>query len=151
MDDDGGATVGSDAVGSGGIERDVIEGEAGLADVAFADGDVLGEIAGVVTHGVLKAVLFAGGVVVAASGLEVRRITVGAGVDVNAVLAHGKILEIELEVDALFAGSEGRGACVFAGTGLDGDDDRGGLFASAGRVKRVRVKAVRILRIDWFS
>ena len=147
VDDNGGSAVGGDAVRRGGVERDVSEVEAGLPDVAFADHDVLGEIAGVVAHGVLVAVLLAGGVVVAASGLEVGRVTVGAGVDVNAVLTCGKVFEVELEVDALFAGAEGGSACIFAGAGLDGDDDGASAFASAGIAKRVRVQAARILRI----
>src|SRR6266478_6290927 len=57
VDDDGGAPVGDDAVGGGGVEGEVVELEGGVADVAFPDGDVLGKIAGVVAHGILKAVL----------------------------------------------------------------------------------------------
>jgi hypothetical protein len=128
VDDNGGAAVGGDAVRRGGVERDVTEVEAGLPNVALTDHDVLGEIAGVVSHGVLVAVLLAGGIVMAASGLEVGRVTVGTGVDVNAVLTCGKVFEVELEVDTLFAGAEGGSACIFAGAGLDGDDEGRRLF-----------------------
>src|SRR5271169_5302457 len=55
VDDDGGSAIGKDTVGGGGIEREVVDLEACLADVTFADRDVLRKIAGVVAHGILKA------------------------------------------------------------------------------------------------
>ena len=48
VDDDGGAPVGDDAVGGGGVQGEVVHLEGGVADVAFTDRDVLGKIAGVV-------------------------------------------------------------------------------------------------------
>src|SRR5271154_819511 len=57
MDDDGGASVGDDAVGGGGIEGQVVDLEGGLAEVALPDCDVLGEVTGVMAHGILKTVL----------------------------------------------------------------------------------------------
>jgi hypothetical protein len=77
----------------------------------------------------LEAVLLARWIEVAEGGFKVRRIAVGAGVDMDTVFAHGKVLEIKLEVDTLFAGGEGSGTSVFSRAGFDGDDDgvfRGG-------------------------
>src|SRR5271168_942945 len=74
VDDDGGASVGEDANGRRGVEREVVHLEAGVACVAFTNHDVLGKIAGVVAHGVLKAVLFVLGIEVRTSGFEVGRI-----------------------------------------------------------------------------
>ena len=71
VDHDGGAAVGEDGVGRGGVEGEVVDFEGGLAGVAFADGDVLGQVAVVVAHGVQGAVLLAVGVEVAAGGFEV--------------------------------------------------------------------------------
>src|ERR1700712_5513730 len=57
VDDDGGAAVGDDAVGRSGVKGKIVNFEGGLTDVALADGDVLGKIAGVVAHGIERAVL----------------------------------------------------------------------------------------------
>ena len=54
-------------------------------------------------HG-FEAVLLAVGVEVTASGLEVWSITLGLGVDVNAVLADGEVFEIQLDPDTIFEG-----------------------------------------------
>ena len=52
-------------IGGGGVEGEVVDLEGGVTDVAFTDGDVLGKIAGVVAHGILKAVLLVLGIEVA--------------------------------------------------------------------------------------
>jgi len=123
VDDDGGAPIGDDAVWRGGVKREVVDVEGGLAEVAFADGDVLREVARVVAHGVFEAVLLVVGVEVGAGALEVRAVAEGLGVDVDAVFTYGEVLEVELDLNALFGGAKGGGAGVIAGAGLDGDDD----------------------------
>ena len=123
MNHDGGPAVGDDANGRGGVEGEVVDLEGGLAGVAFADHDALGEVAGVVAHRILKAVLFVLGVEVAAGGLEVRAFAERLGVDVDAVLADGKVFEIYLDDELALVLLEGGGAGVLAGAGLDGDDD----------------------------
>ena len=123
VDDDGGAAVGDDAVRGGGVEGEVVDLEGGLTDVAFADHDVLGKIAGVVAHGIQGAVLLVLGIEVAAGGLEVGRFAEGLGVDVDGVLADGKIFEVELDGELALFLLEGGGTGVFAGAGLEGDDD----------------------------
>jgi len=123
VDDDGGASVGDDAVGRGGIEREIVNFEGGLTDVAFADRDVLGKIAGVVTHRVLNAVLLVLGIEMAGGGLEVGGVAEGFGVDVDGVLTDGEILEIYLDGELALLLLEGGGAGVLAGAGLEGNDD----------------------------
>src|SRR6267378_2626220 len=88
---DGGAAVGNDAVRGGGIEGEVIHIESGLTGVAFADHDVLGKVAGVVAHGIERAVLLVLGIEVAGGSLEVGGVAEGLGVDVDSVLADRKI------------------------------------------------------------
>jgi len=120
---DGGPAVGDDADGRGGVKREVVSLESGLAGAVFADHDVLGEVAGVVTHRILKAVLLIFGVEVAAGGLEVGGFAKRLGVDVDGVLAGGKILKIDLDDEFAFFLLEGGGAGIFAGAGLDWNDD----------------------------
>ncbi len=124
VNDDGSAAVGDDAVRCGGVEGDVVDVEGGLAEVAFTDDYILREVAGMMAHRVLEAVLLVVGVEVGASGLEVRTVAQGFGVDVNAMLANGEVLEVKFDLNALFGGAEGRGSSVVAGAGLDGHDDR---------------------------
>ena len=123
VDHDGGSAVGDDADGGGGVEGEVVDLEGGLADVSLADHDVLGEVAGVVAHGILKAVLLVLRVEVAACGLEVGGIAERLGVDMDGVFADGKVLEIDLDDEFALVLLEGGGAGVFAGAGLDGNDD----------------------------
>jgi hypothetical protein len=95
-----------------------------LADVAFADRDILGKIAGVVAHGILKAMLLILRVEVAGGCLEVRGIAERFGVDVDAVFADGQILEVELDGKLVLLLLEGGGARVFSGAGLERNDER---------------------------
>ena len=68
--------------------------------------------------------LFACGIEVAASGFEVGGVAEGVLVDVDGVLAEGKIFEVELDGElAVLELAEGGGACVLAGAGFDGDDE----------------------------
>src|SRR5271154_6830528 len=123
VDHDGGATVGDDAVRGGGVEGEVGDLEGGLSDVAFADGDVLGQVAVVVAHGVEGAVLLVVRIEVAASGLEVRCVAEGFLVDVDGVLAYGEVFEAEFDGELAFFLLEGCGAGVLACAGLEGDDE----------------------------
>jgi len=91
--------------------------------VSFTDGDVSRQVARVMAHGVLEAMLLIVGIEVAAGGLEVGRVAERLGVDVDAMIAYGQVLEIELDANTFLRWAEGCGACVFAGAGLDGDDD----------------------------
>ena len=75
------------------------------------------------SHGVLEAVLLVVGVEVAAGSLEVRAVAEGLSVDVDAMLAYGEILEVELDLYALFGGAEGCRAGILAGAGLDGNNE----------------------------
>jgi hypothetical protein len=127
VDDDGGTSIGEDVVRGRGVEGEVVDLEGGLAGVAFTDRDVLGKIAGVVAHGILKAVLLVLGIEVRTGGLEVGRIAEGFGVDVDAMLANGEVFEVELDGEFALSLREGSGAGVLAGGGLDGDD-QGGIF-----------------------
>jgi hypothetical protein len=122
VDHDGGSAVGEDAVGRGGIEGEVVDLEGGLTDVALTDHDVLWEVAGVVAHGVLDAVLFVFRIEVAACSLEVWSLAEGFGVDVDAVFADGQVFEVELDGELAFALLEGRGAGIFTGAGLERND-----------------------------
>src|SRR5205823_13691097 len=117
------AAVGDDAVGRGGVEGEIIYLQSGLTDVAFTDGDVQGKIAGVVAHGILNAVLLVLGIEVSAGGLEVGWIAEGFGVDVDGVLADGKIFEVEFDGEFALLLLEGGGAGVLTGAGLEGNDD----------------------------
>jgi hypothetical protein len=108
--------------------------------VAFADGDVLGEVASVVAHRVLKAVLLVFGIEVAACGLEVRAFAERLGMDVNAVFAYGKILEIDLDDEFALVLLEGGGAGVFSGAGLDGNGDFIFRFGEDGNGKEAKGK-----------
>jgi hypothetical protein len=87
-----------------------------------------------VAHGVLEAVLLAVGVEVASGGLEVRRFAERLLVDVDGVLAHGEVLEVDLDGElVIFAGSEGGGAGVFAVGGLEGNGESAfGWFRESG-------------------
>ena len=123
VDDDGGASVGDDAVGGGGVKGEIVNFEGGLAEVTFADSDVLRKVAGVVAHGILKAVLFVLGIEVWAGGLEVRGVAQGLGVDVDGMLADGKILEVELDDEPALCLLKGGGACVLAGAGFERNDN----------------------------
>src|SRR5271170_3696113 len=62
VDDDGGASVGDDAVRRGGVKREVVDVEGGLAEMAFAYCHVLREVARVMAHGVFEAVLLIVGI-----------------------------------------------------------------------------------------
>ena len=128
VDHDGGATISENAVWGGWVKRDGVKFEAGLTYVTFSDGDILREIAGVVAHGVLEAVLLVGWVEVRPCGFEIRWIAVRTGVDMDTVFANGKIFEVKLEVNALLAGGEGGSAGVLSGAGFNGDYD--GVFGS---------------------
>src|SRR5580704_468809 len=50
VDHDGGAPVGKDGVGRGGVQGKVVDLVCGLARMVFADGDVLGHVTVVVAH-----------------------------------------------------------------------------------------------------
>ena len=76
-----------------------------------------------VTHGILKAVLLIFRIEVRPRGLEIGWVAEGFGVDVDGVLADGKILEIELDRELALVLPEGCGAGVLAGAGLEGDDE----------------------------
>ena len=96
-------------------QREVVDLEADLPGVVFADGDVLRQVAVVVAHRVHRSVLLAGRVEVAARALEVGRIADRMLVDVDGVLAKGKVLEVELDGEfAVLELAEGGGACVLA-------------------------------------
>jgi hypothetical protein len=68
-------------------------------------------------------VLLVLGIEVRASGLEVGRIAKGLGVDVDAVLADGKIFEFELDGELALFLLEGGGTGILTGAGLEGNDD----------------------------
>jgi hypothetical protein len=123
VNDDGGSPVGENAVSSGRVHREIVDVEGSLAEMAFADGDIGRQVARVVSHRILEAVLLIVGVEVAAGGLEVRRVAERFGVDVDAVLAYGQVLEIKLDVNTFLRRAEGCGARVLAGGGLNGDDN----------------------------
>ena len=91
--------------------------------MTFTDHDILGEITGMVAHGILKAVLLTFRIEVRPRGLEIGWVAEGFGVDVDSVLADGKIFEIELDGELAFVLPEGGGAGVLAGAGLEGDDE----------------------------
>ena len=140
VDDDGGASVGEDAVRRGGVEGEIVDLERGLADVAFADFDVLRQVAGVVAQRVEGAVLLVLRIEVAARGLEVGSVAEGFGVDVDGVLAYGEILEVELDGEFVLVLCEGRSAGVVAGAGLDGDDQGVLGFGERGRGEEAKSK-----------
>jgi hypothetical protein len=140
VDDDGGASVGEDAVRRGGVEGEIVDLKGGLADVAFADLDVLRQVAGVVTQGVKGAVLLVLRIEVAARGLEVGSIAEGFGVDVDGVFAYGEIFEVELDGEFALDLGEGSGAGVLAGAGLDRDDQRVLGFGERGRGEEAKSK-----------
>src|ERR1700728_3776122 len=76
-----------------------------------------------VAHGVLKTVLFGVGVEVTSGCLEVGWLAKRLGVNVDAVLARGKIFEVELDGDlATLGGAEGGCAGVLASAGFEGGD-----------------------------
>ena len=100
VDDDGGSSVGEDAVRRSGVHREVVNVEGGLAEVAFTDSDVVRQVAGMVAHGVLEAVLLIVGVEVAACCIEVGSVAEGFGVDVDAMLAYREVLEVEFDANA---------------------------------------------------
>jgi hypothetical protein len=78
----------------------------------------------VVTHGVLEAVLLGRWVEVASCRFEVRRFAERLLVDVNGVLAHGEVFEVDLDDElVVFAGGEGGGSGVLTVGGLEGDGD----------------------------
>jgi hypothetical protein len=77
----------------------------------------------VVAHGILKAVLLVLGIEVRTGGLEVGWIAEGFGVYVDAMLADGKIFEVNLDGELALFLLEGGGAGVLAGAGLEGNDD----------------------------
>jgi hypothetical protein len=60
---------------------------------------------------------------VRAGGLEVGRIAEGVGVDVDGVLADGKIFEIEFDGELALLLLEGGGAGVLPSAGLERDDE----------------------------
>jgi hypothetical protein len=111
--------------------------------VAFADGDVLGQVAGVVAHG-FKAVLLVLGLKWPPAVLKSGARRAGLGVDVDGVLADGKVLELELDGELALALLEGGGAGVFTGAGLDGNDEGSFGLAKAGTARRQRVSAASV-------
>jgi hypothetical protein len=123
VDDDRRASVGDDAVGGGGVKGQVIELEAGLADMAFTDGHILGQVACVMAHGVEGAMLLAFRVEVACGGLEVRSIAQRFSVDMYRMFADGKIFEVEFDRELALLLPECGGSGVLSGAGLDGNDD----------------------------
>ncbi len=117
--------------------------------MAFADGDVLGQVAVVVAHGVQGAVLLVVGIEVAAGGLEVGRFAERLLVDVDGVLADGKVLEVELDGEFALFLLEGGSAGVLAGAGLEGDDDFIFGFAKAGTARRQTARAAKVRRMGF--
>jgi hypothetical protein len=85
-------------------------------------------------HGILKTVLLGVGIEVAACGLEVRRFAERLLVDMDGMLAHGKVFEVDLDGEfVVLAGGEGGGAGVFAVGGLEGDGESAfGWFRESG-------------------
>jgi hypothetical protein len=91
--------------------------------VAFTDRYVLSEVSGVVAHGILKAMLLVFGVEVAACSLEVGWFAERLGVDVDGMVADGKVFEIDFDDEFALVLLEGGGAGVLASAGLEGNDD----------------------------
>ena len=150
MHHDGGASVGDDAVGRRGIEREVVDFEGDLADVAFADGDVGWEVAGVVAQGVEGAVLLVLRIEVAARSFEVGGVAEGLGVDVDGVVADGQVFEVKLDGE-LFPLFEGGGTGVFAGAGLEGDDENVLRFGKCGGGEEAKSKEGEGCAHRWIS
>jgi len=123
MNHDGGAAIGENAVWRGWIEREVVDLEGGLTEVAFADDYVLGQVAGMVPHRIQGAVLLAFGVEVASRGFEIGRVTERFGVDVDGMLADGQILEVQLDDELALSLNEGSRTSVFSGAGFEGNDE----------------------------
>src|SRR5271170_1835446 len=102
VDHDGGAPVGEDGVGGGGVKGHVLVHQ-GYGDLAVGlHGQVLGHVAVVVAVGILVPVLLACGVEVSTGGLEVGRIALGVLVDVDGVLAGRQVLQVDLYLDSGF-------------------------------------------------
>jgi hypothetical protein len=85
-------------------------------------------------HRVLEAMLLGAGIEVATGGLEVRRFAEGLLVDVDGVLTHGEVLEIDLDGElVVLARGEGGGAGVFTVGGLEGNSKSAfGRFCESG-------------------
>ncbi len=73
---------------------------------------VHGHVAGMSTLGILGSMLFAIGIEVAARGLEIRPIALGGLMDVDRVLALGKIRQIQLDPYPIARGSKRRRPCI---------------------------------------
>ncbi len=95
----GGAAVGEDVVGLAGAEREVVDGKARVNLVIFIGRYVFGHVAGMVAHGVLKAVLLGVRIEVGAGGFEVGDVAGGYLVDVDAVRAGGEVFEVERDFE----------------------------------------------------
>ncbi len=72
----------------------------------LVDGEIV-HVARVRAVGILQAVLLAVGVEVRAGGLEIGRVALCILVDMDSVLPWGKLLEIELDLDAFGCRFEG--------------------------------------------
>lgn len=100
MDYDGGAAVAKERVGIT-AEGYICVLEFGVGFAFCVNGKVF-HVAGVVAFGIIESVLLAVRIEMGASGFEIRGIALGILMEVNGVLAGGKIVKVKLEADPGF-------------------------------------------------
>lgn len=98
VDDDGGAAVAEDRVGTV-AESDVFVLQAQVGFATRIDGEVL-HVAGMVAFGIIQSVLLGFGIEMRTGGFEIGGIALGVLMKVDGMLAEGKIVKVKLEADA---------------------------------------------------
>jgi hypothetical protein len=112
VDDDRSASVAEERVGVG-AESYVFVLDLRIGFALGIDGEVF-HVAGVMTFGIIEAMLLAFGIEMRTGGFEIRRIAFWILVEVNGVLAGGKAVKMQLEGDGCSLLPHENGAYVLA-------------------------------------
>ena len=113
------APVGEDRIFRVLLERNAVGHEGDVVRAVRHHLQVKGHVAGMRSLGILGSVLFVVGIEMGACGLEIRSIAFCILMDVQRMLAFGKIHQVQLDLNALAVGGECRCSRVLTVAGLE--------------------------------